>query len=165
MPQNLELKARIDSMAACAKIARRIGAKRSALIRQKDTYFRIPGVRLKIREQRPGRSELILYRRSNRTGARFSAYTVYPANRELKDLLSKMYVRDRMVIKSRIVYLYKNARIHLDRVRGLGLFLEFEVLVTKGKEQAAGLMKELRREFQIAKGDVIGGSYKDLRGS
>jgi len=76
-----------------------------------------------------------------------------------------MYARDRMVIKSRIVYLYKNARIHLDRVRGLGLFLEFEVLVTKGKEQAAGLMKELRREFQIAKGDVIGGSYKDFRGS
>ena len=58
------------------------------------------------------------------------------------------------VRKRREVWLYRNARIHLDTVDGLGCFVEIEVVVTEGMAQARALMNELR--------DVLGISAKDL---
>jgi len=47
-------------------------------------------------------------------------------------------------------------------VRGLGSFLEFEVLVTRGKPQARKLMKRLTVTFGIRKASIVGESYSDL---
>ena len=48
-----------------------------------------------------------------------------------------------VVEKKRRLFLYKNSRIHLDEVRGLGTFIEFEVLVKHGKQQAQKLLELL----------------------
>jgi adenylate cyclase class IV len=60
------------------------------------------------------------------------------------------------------LFLYQNSRIHLDRVQGLGAFIEFEVPVTRGKKQARSMMNKLRETFRIRQKDIRGGSYRDL---
>jgi predicted adenylyl cyclase CyaB len=67
-----------------------------------------------------------------------------------------------VVKKSRFLYTWKNARIHLDHVEQLGEFLEFEVLVTEGELQAEDLMLELRNHFTIENENLIMCSYTDL---
>jgi predicted adenylyl cyclase CyaB len=68
------------------------------------------------------------------------------------------------VRKRREVWLYRNARIHLDTVDGLGRFIEIEVIVAEGMAQAHSLMKALRGTLGIDPANVIARSYGDLSG-
>ena len=164
MPQNLELKAEVSSPGSPANIAKRIGARYAGTLRQSDSYFRVKHGRLKLREMDRGKSELIFYRRPNRTGSRVSKYFILPMRnaKKARTMLSSLFVRTIVVKKTRRLFLYKNARIHLDVVQGLGRFIEFEVVVTQGKRQADRLMKYLRKEFQIPLKRTVPGSYGDL---
>ena len=67
-----------------------------------------------------------------------------------------------VVEKKRRLFLYKNSRIHLDIVRGLGTFIEFEVLVKHGKKNAEKLLELLSAEFKIKRNAIVGVSYSDL---
>jgi adenylate cyclase class IV len=55
-------------------------------------------------------------------------------------------------------------RIHLDRVDGLGDFIEFEGVVAAGGEpdDFRGLVDDLSRAFGISPEDVLRQSYADL---
>ena len=79
----------------------------------------------------------------------------------MKALTSVFGVRC-IVKKRRELYLYKNARIHLDHVESLGEFVEFEVMVTRGVRQAEKLLQFLIDEFRFRKADTVAGSYADL---
>jgi predicted adenylyl cyclase CyaB len=68
------------------------------------------------------------------------------------------------VRKRREVWLYRNARIHLDTVDGLGRFVEIEVVVSEGMPQARALMKELTGVLGIGAKDLVGASYGELLG-
>ncbi len=164
MPQNLELKARIRSLKKAEATATGIGARFAGDLRQVDTYFRVRRGRLKLREVDSKKGELIYYRRAHKRGARLSRYVIYPVGRvrEAKRLLCSFLQPTVVVRKNRRLYLCKNARIHLDSVRGLGHFVEFEVIVRKGRAQAAGLMEYLRTVFKIDAREIEGGSYGDL---
>ena len=59
---------------------------------------------------------------------------------------------------------YRNARIHLDTVDGLGCFVEIEVVVTEGMPQARALMRELRSALAISAKDLLAGSYSSISG-
>jgi predicted adenylyl cyclase CyaB len=69
-----------------------------------------------------------------------------------------------VVEKHREIYLYRNVRIHLDEVRGLGSFLEFEAVLGPGVDQVAGQsqLDFLAREFSLDRGDLLSGSYSDM---
>lgn len=164
MPQNLELKAEVASLNFPANIAKRIGARYAGTLRQSDSYFRVKHGRLKIREMGRGKSELIFYRRPDRSGSRVSQYFILPMSdvKTAKAMLSSLFERTVVVKKTRRLFLYKNARIHLDVVQGLGRFIEFEVVVTQGPRQADRLMKFLRKAFQIPMKRTVPGSYGDL---
>jgi predicted adenylyl cyclase CyaB len=165
MPTNLELKARVRSAQAVRRIAERLGARRAGIQRQVDTYFDgTKGVRLKMRSIAGRGGELICYRRPNRSGARSSEYTRFAVSRPaaLTALLRASYGIRAVVRKQREIYRYRNARIHIDRVHGLGTFLEFEVMVTRGRSQAADLMKSLRKWFSIGPQMMVASSYSDL---
>ena len=164
MPQNLELKAEVSSLGSPANIAKRIGARYAGTLRQSDSYFRVKHGRLKLRETGRGKSELIFYRRPDRTGSRVSKYFILPMRnaKKARTMLSSLFVRTVVVKKTRRLFLYKNARIHLDVVQGLGRFIEFEVVVTQGPRQADRLMKFLRKAFQIPMKRTVHGSYGDL---
>ncbi|OGU25770.1 MAG: hypothetical protein A2X66_00025 [Ignavibacteria bacterium GWA2_54_16] len=164
MPENLELKASSRSLVEALRTAGKLGARREGVLRQTDTYFLTGADRLKLREIRGDHVELIFYRRPNASSVRYSKYTVVSVSEpaRVKRLFSKLFGIRVIVVKKRILYIYKNARIHIDSVKGLGSFIEFEVLVLHGKRQAESLMAFLRKEFRIRKSSIIGGSYSDI---
>ncbi|HEY6953440.1 MAG TPA: class IV adenylate cyclase, partial [Bacteroidota bacterium] len=120
--------------------------------------------RLKLREINGRTFELIYYRRKNIKGSRYSDYVIVPLEEpdSMKTVCRDIFGIKAVVRKNRMLYLLKNARIHIDVVKGLGTFVEFEVIVTQGKRQANRLMKLLIAEFGIKKRAVIAGSYIDL---
>ncbi len=133
MPVNLELKAKIVSPARILKALRKMGRPSETLI-QTDTYFRVESGRLKLREFANGKTELIFYHRNEKRGRRWSYYSVLNITevKNTKAFLKNAFGIDVVVRKTRHVYYYRGeARIHLDRVKGLGMFVEFEVFQKK----------------------------------
>lgn len=165
MPRNLELKARYPSLRNAARIARALGARNKEALRQTDTYFAsAAGRRLKLREIAGQTAELISYRRPNRQGSRFSDYEKLAVRQasNVRAMLASALGIVCVVKKSRVVYIYHGARIHLDRVRGVGTYLEFEVPVGRNRDRANRLMRELVRRFRISRDSFVGSSYSDL---
>ena len=164
MPTNLEIKATYPSLARARKISKTLGARFSGTLKQTDTYFKVRQGRLKLREIDEKQLELIYYRRQNARGSRYSDYTVLELQKKeaAKRVLNSLFETMVVVKKKRDLYLYKNSRIHIDSVAGLGEFVEFEVLVVRGKRQAQQLMSVLRSKFGIDSSSMIAGSYSDM---
>ena len=97
------------------------------------------------RRGREPRGELIAYLRPDRTSARTSEFQWLPADDAagVRTLLEQMIGVRACVRKRREVWLYENARIHLDTVDGLGRFVEIEVVVTQGMTQARAACEEV----------------------
>ncbi len=167
--RNLEIKARTRDLHAARVAAQHFGALDQGTWCQKDTYFRVPNGRLKLRlsERRP--AELIWYQRRDEAGARASDYSRLPiADPEtLRDQLTGALGVLAVVEKRRQLLLWRNIRIHLDDVVGLGWFIEFEALVTDGVTEASRLadLALLEDALGIQAGDYLGPSYADLIGS
>jgi adenylate cyclase, class 2 len=70
------------------------------------------------------------------------------------------------VVKERRIYLWENVRIHLDRVDGLGHYLEFEAVLSEdaGSDISQERVDYLTRVLGIRPQDTIAGSYSDLAG-
>ena len=163
MPQNLELKASVTSVERVRLAARELGARTIGTWQQRDTYYAVRRGRLKLREM-GSKAELIAYQRANTAGSRYSRYDVFPIKRPraLRRVLDAVLDVRAVVHKQRTVYLYRNCRIHADRVRHLGSFLEFEVIVNDGRTQAQELMRAMIRHFGITRRAIVGRSYCDL---
>jgi len=164
MPKNLELKSPYDSLSRGNRIARAIGAVHHGTLRQVDTYFNVRSGRLKLREIDGEEFELIYYKRANAKTSRYSDYRIVPLTepRSARDLFRVLFGVSVVVRKKRTLFLYQNARIHIDSVERLGTFIEFEVVVNRGKKQARALMQFLRKEFRVDPTSIVGGSYSDL---
>lgn len=144
-------------------MARQLGAAFHATLTQTDTYFHVPRGRLKLRRINGTHAELIQYDRPDEQGDRWSTYTRVPVgDPDAMTLALRNALGVRCVVeKVRGVYLHKTARIHIDEVKGLGSFLEFEVVETPPGE-AAELMAELKAAFRVRDEDVIAGSYGEM---
>lgn len=69
------------------------------------------------------------------------------------------------VIKHSTLFLAGRTRIHLDRVEGLGNFLELEVVLADGEVNEAGVSvvaDELPDKLSIARHQLIDGTYVDM---
>ena len=118
---------------------------------QTDTYFRIKSGRLKLREFANGKAEMIFYHRNEKRGRRWSYYSILNISeaKNTKAFFKEAFGIDVVVRKTRHVYYYRGeARIHLDRVKGLGMFIEFEVF--RKKEQYAYWSRGCKRKLRIA---------------
>ena len=166
--RNLEIKTNVASLAAVRRRLRALeGATRPALLRQTDWYFRVPNGRLKLRQSGSSRAgELIAYFRADKTAARTSEFQRLPTTDAAgtRRLFERMLGAKGCVRKRREVWLYRNARVHLDTVEGLGQFIEIEVVVTSGMTQARALMKELREALGINRQHLLARSYGEMRG-
>jgi adenylate cyclase, class 2 len=166
--RNLEIKSSVASLSDVRARLRRLPAAEShAKFLQTDWYFVVPRGRMKLREIRAGQAraaELIVYLRPDARAARTSQFVRLPAEEcgAARRLLTGMFGVSVCVRKAREVWLCENARIHFDRVRGLGTFVEIEVVVKSGMAQARRLMAMLRAALGIEPGRVIGQSYADL---
>jgi len=163
---NVELKARRASLDDARQTARRLADDRVEPEHQTDSYFRCQRGRLKLREIQGGRAELIWYDRADQTEPKACRYALVPvedATAVKRALAAALGVRH-VVVKDREIFLRHNVRIHLDRVEGLGEFIEFEAVLEpeQSPEEGQAQVDELRREFGIAPEDLITGSYVDL---
>ena len=136
MPQNLELKVAVPDLRPFRRRAAALpGVRAVGPIRQVDRYFSVETGYLKLRTARLGDAELIRYQRSSVGGVRRSDYIRCPVHQpaRLSKVLAAAIGSSCIVRKTREVFLYRNARIHLDRVVGLGTFVEIEVRVADTK--------------------------------
>lgn len=163
--RNLETKARCRDLGEARRRALQLGAKEQWTRRQVDTYYAVPAGRLKLRRQEDAPAELIYYRRPDMPDARWSDYQVVTVTRstELGNLLADALGVTVHVDKTRTLLLYGNTRIHLDRVHGLGDFVELETVVqTQGDDEARAEHALLARALGISQEDLVGESYADM---
>lgn len=166
MPRNVEIKARANDPARLRALALELADGAPVAIEQDDTFFATAAGRLKLRAFADGRGELIFYDRPDRAGPRTSSYAIAPVGdaAALRAVLAAaLPVRGR-VRKRRELLLAGRTRIHLDRVEGLGEFLELEVVLAADEGIAAGEAeaRALMARLEVAPGDLVAGAYLDL---
>jgi len=164
---NLEIKARCPDLDRARQLAAALATEHVGLDHQVDTYFVTARGRLKLRESSLSGGQLVPYLRPDREGPKRSDYRVIPVEdpASLKRLLAEILGVHRVVDKEREIFLVENVRIHLDRVKGLGSFLELEAVFdgstaseSDQQQKVAWLMKELRVEPE----DLLATSYEAL---
>lgn len=164
--RNLELKVRVVDLGDVLARARGLGARDEGTRRDVDTYFAVPQGRLKLRqtEGRPG-GTLIAYRRADAPGSRHSHYRlveVADAAGLLAALGTALGVRA-VVVKERRLFVHGATRIHLDRVEGLGSFVELETVLTTQTEAEATAEHELAKQaLGLDAAEPVPVSYVDL---
>lgn len=166
MARNIEIKARVASLAAVESLAAALSGEEPVAIAQDDTFFACPDGRLKLRAFSDGTGELIFYRRADDTGPKESFYVISPTSSPdtLRDALGLAYGVIGRVRKQRLLFMAGRTRIHLDRVEGLGEFLELEVVLRDGESAEAGMAeaRELLASLRIAPEQLVSGAYLDL---
>jgi adenylate cyclase, class 2 len=161
---NFEFKARMRDERRVRAVLKQLRARYVGLDHQVDTYFHAPSGRLKVRE---GTIEnaLIFYRRTNSARPRRSSVDLMllPRRNGLRAILSRVMQPRVVVDKRREIYFVGNVKIHLDRVRGLGKFLEVEAITRTGRlDRARGQALRFQKLFGVARQDIVPQSYSDL---
>src|SRR5262245_56641893 len=168
MARNVEVKIRVDDLEGVRAGVLALGAEDRGVLHQVDTYFetRGPGTRLKLREHRPGRAELIAYRRPDVPGLRTSDFHLVPIEdpASLRKALIHALGTTRQIVKTRQLLLLGRTRIHLDRVEGLGDLLELEVVLDEGDTVADGEQEaeHILERLGLDRQPRIAGSYLEL---
>jgi predicted adenylyl cyclase CyaB len=166
MPRNIEIKARVADVEALTATAAVIADRGPIEIIQDDTFFKCEAGRLKLRTFATGDGELIFYRRKNQTGPKESFYVRSPtsAPETMRDALTLAYGQVGRVQKRRTLFIVGRTRIHLDRVSGLGNFLELEVVLEERESFEAGVReaRELMTRLSVDPSQLIESAYIDL---
>jgi predicted adenylyl cyclase CyaB len=164
--RNIELKIRLADLDAARSVAQAIATERLGRQHQVDTYFGSRRGRLKLREIDGQSAQLVWYARPDQPGPKPSDYLLVPVAEPqmLKTALEGALGIECVVDKQREIYLYENVRIHLDEVRGLGSFLEFEAVLGPDVDDAAGYrqLEDLFERFSLSADDLLPGSYGDM---
>jgi predicted adenylyl cyclase CyaB len=161
---NFEFKARLHNEQQVRAALKALDARFVGTDHQVDTYFQVPRGRLKVREGRIENS-LIFYRRSNVRRARRAEVEMMllPPRNPLRAILTRALGILAVVDKRREIYFVKNVKIHLDRVRQLGKFLEVEAISHKGDvKKIRGQARRFQKLFGITTNDIVAESYSDL---
>jgi predicted adenylyl cyclase CyaB len=162
MPLNLEIKIPLDSHNLPLSVLHNLKAEFIKELNQKDVYYKLPGFLLKLRIE-DDQECLIKYIRDEKNPDRFSDYQViYLKSSGTEKFFNSLFEIEAVVEKKRLLYMYNNTRIHLDTVKNLGNFMEFETLVTNGKDDAKSRFNFLVDKFNLDTNKQIKCSYRDL---
>jgi predicted adenylyl cyclase CyaB len=166
MARNIEIKARIACVAALTSRVAALADAGPTVLTQDDTFFPCPNGRLKLRELSPTQGQLIFYQRPDTAGPKISHYDITPtdAPAALRRTLGLALGECGRVRKARILYRCGRTRVHLDRVAGLGDFLELEVVLDDTEDEAAGLAEAhaLLAALGLGRQQLVAGAYVDL---
>ena len=166
LARNVEIKARLDHYPTQFALAQTLADGPGERIHQIDVFFRCDRGRLKLRLFDDGHGELIFYQRGDQTGPKLSDYvlarTEQPAS--LREALARAYGELATVEKERLLIMCGRTRIHLDRVRGLGDFLELEVVLEENESPSHGTREaaEFMEKLEVAESALIDCAYVDL---
>lgn len=165
--KNIELKVSVNDFSALIQKLTALGVEHQDVLHQKDTYFHAKRGRLKLREINDAEFVLIYYERPNKDESKISTYEIVECDAEsaqkIKSILTKVLGIKIVVEKERSLWIYKNTRIHLDTVQGLGHFLELETVVN-----AAPLADAKREHLHVIESlnlslyDKQSASYSDM---
>jgi adenylate cyclase class IV len=170
MARNIEIKARIASVAQLLPHAQAVAGGTAMLIEQDDTFFKVPHGRLKLRQFADGSAELIHYHRPDTGDAKASDYVRVPVPdpAALREALARGCGLLGRVQKRRWLLLAEDGafqtRIHLDQVQGLGDYMELEVVLQGGQTDAQGaaVAEALMDALGLAGAPRLAGSYLDM---
>jgi predicted adenylyl cyclase CyaB len=164
--RNIELKARDAAPDRSLEVCKTLGGIDKGVLLQRDTYFKVVHGRLKLREEEGAPSQLISYARPDEVEERLSCYRLVEIadTAGLKAALSESLGTRVVVSKRRRLFLWRDVRIHLDQVDGLGAFLEFEAVAPEHSDltEERQKVRHLREAFAIKSEDLIDRSYSDL---
>lgn len=165
MHLNIEIKAKCADQDIVRKILQEQGADYKGTDHQIDVYFKVPSGRLKLRK---GNIEnaLIYYNRENKKGPKQSdvilVKTKPDSNMEglLKAVLGILVTVD----KQREIYFIDNVKFHIDKVKGLGNFIEIEAIDTGGftNKKLLEQCKHYIGLFGIKEEELLTNSYSDM---
>jgi predicted adenylyl cyclase CyaB len=164
--QNIEVKSPLQDRLKVEKKLSALGARPMWVRNQRDTFYRVPEGWLKLREAEGKPAELISYKRATgERGPRVSDYDVIVVGEgaAAKSLLGRVLPVDKVVEKERTLWIYEHTRVHLDRVKGLGEYLELETVV-EGMDPGAAL-EETGRIVEVLglnPAEFIAVPYRDL---
>jgi predicted adenylyl cyclase CyaB len=166
MARNIEIKARITSIAALQPRVAALAQHGPEPIEQDDTFFHCAHGRLKLRAFAGGYGELIAYERPDAAGPKTSDYRITPVGDPdaLRATLARALGEAGRVKKQRLLFLVGRTRVHLDRVDGLGEFLELEVVLRDGEPDESGIDEAhaLLLQLGVQPASLIAGAYIDL---
>ena len=164
----VELKAKADSLDGYRKRLQELKADHIGTFHQTDTYFKVPKGRLKLRETEETRkAQIVYYEREDIPGPKTSRVFLLELQEPkfFKSFLHRTLETKIVVDKTREIYRYQGTQIHLDKVKNLGTFIEFERR-TEGTAEATSKDREtleaLMKTLGINTKDLIEGSYSDL---
>lgn len=166
MARNVEIKAKIGGIEALIPIIASLAETGPFNILQHDTFFNCPLGKLKLRAFSASSGELIFYQRPALDGPKMSLYHISPTTEpdSLRHTLTLAYGILGTVRKHRTLYLLGTTRIHLDRVDGLGDFLELEVVLEDHQTISYGerIALELMAKIGVLPNHLIPTSYLEL---
>jgi adenylate cyclase class 2 len=167
MGHNVEIKVRLDDRPRVEAELLRLGARDMGVETQLDVFWHVPRGRLKLRLSSRDGATLIAYARNDAAKLRDSRYELARiADAEaLRRALDAALEPAGEVRKTRHLYLVDQVRVHLDRVEGLGSFLELEAVVdaSHDSEQCFHAAQQLLERFGIAADAHLAGAYLDLQ--
>lgn len=163
MPVNLEIKVPIEKPQKLKSIVEKAGGKLIYSCRQIDVYYKIKNGRMKVRDS-SGERSVIFYNRVEDGSERWSRFEA------LKVDSAKLWIKffdnflDRLVVvdKHRTLYYLKNTRIHFDKIKNLGNYIELETKIVRTKEQARKEFNEICELLALDLNNQILESYSDL---
>lgn len=165
MASNVEIKARAADWETQVRTGLGL-ADSTERLAQTDTFFNCDNGRLKLREEKGKGARLIFYRRADLRGSKVSDYALVPVKSpaRVKALLSRRLGAAGVVVKRRLVCHVGRTRVHFDEVKGLGRFIELEVVLRPGERPAAGRREAaaLMKKLSVRKKDLLSGAYADM---
>ncbi|XP_004525865.1 uncharacterized protein LOC101449397 [Ceratitis capitata] len=171
--RNVEIKARIDSdteFERRVQVARELTKSTGELLEQRDVFFNVVdgsnGARFKLRYLKyPMPSQLIYYVRPNEAGPKLSTFNKMPVDDPtlMEKILSQSNGVKGVLEKKRYLFIYGQTRIHMDKVKNLGNFMEFEVCLQSEQsiEEGQRIAEDLMKIFNIRQEDLMTGAYFD----
>lgn len=164
MPKNLEIKVPVKSLSKLMKIVEEKGGELIYSSRQIDVYYKLQNGRLKVRNSQNGEKSVIFYRRIEDGSERWSDFEVIPVPNPEDWIKFFDKFLDRLVVvdKHRTLYHLQNTRIHFDKIKGLGNFVELETKVVGSKSKARKEFAEIMELLKLNPQEQILNSYSDL---
>lgn len=164
---NIEIKARCFHPEKVEAFLLSSGARYVGLDTQKDTYFEVPGGRLKLR-QGSIENNLIFYHRADGEGPKTSHFYLSPVSDgpSLESLLTAALSVKVEVVKHRKIFFIEHTKFHIDEVPGLGSFVEIEVSNLHHPHLSRTSMEadcnKYMQDLGIEPEHLIANSYSDL---
>lgn len=168
MTKNLEIKVELKNLDEVAHDIETMGLREVGSLYQIDKYYLVGKKKLKLRNVNNNELHLIYYSRPDVERSRVSHYYIFRFRAQSQRLIEKtlglFFTLKTIIVKKRILYLYRHTRIHLDDVENIGKFLELETIFDKNLP-LSNFYKEhntIVNALRLSRYRKIRSSYSDL---